>query len=147
MTAQLFTPMLYVQDSLEAIAFYSAVFDLKESPELTIRANTIPGLDQVPGADRMAVYSLLHFADGSALSVAELSLDDTAKDGQHTVGNNIHVGLGYSDAATQLAAFEKLAVGGEVLVPLEPKPWGNQIYGAVQDRYGVVWESNCYLSV
>ncbi|MER7468135.1 VOC family protein [Streptomyces sp. NPDC097981] len=140
---QLFTPMLYVNDSLEAIAFYTDVFGVKEISERTMLLSQVPGMDKIPGAHRTVVYSKLQFADGSALNVADL-YGTPPGDGEHAIGSNIHIGLQYTDPGEQRSAFDKLAAGGKVLEPLETKFWG-VAYGIAQDKYGVIWESNCYL--
>lgn len=46
--------------------------------------------------------------------------------------------LGTADPATLHQWFNKLAVGGTVLGPLEPKPWGASD-GEVIDRHGLHW--------
>ncbi|QIS21120.1 hypothetical protein [Nocardia terpenica] len=52
----------------------------------------------------------------------------------------------YPRPTEQKAAFDKLADGGTVVTALDKVPWGtDQIYGMVRDRYGVTWETNCYL--
>lgn len=43
------------------------------------------------------------------------------------------------DAAGIERAFEALADGGRVLMPLEQTPW-SPLYGWVEDRYGVSWQ-------
>ncbi|MGA5134224.1 VOC family protein [Streptomyces olivoreticuli] len=144
-TMQRFTPMLYVNSSYEAVAFYREVFGVEEIAERTMLLSQVPGMDKVPGANRTVVYSKLQFADGSGLNVAELSDEGVyAKDGGAVVGNNIHAGLQHTDTAVQKAEFDRLAEGGTVMEPLEEKFWGT-VFGIVQDRYGVIWESNCYL--
>ncbi|UQI45170.1 VOC family protein [Streptomyces sp. HU2014] len=144
-TMQRFTTMLYVNSSYEAVAFYREVFGVEEIAERTMLLSQVPGMDKVPGADRTVVYSKLQFADGSGLNVAELSDEGVyAKDGGAVVGNNVHVGLQHTDTAVQKAEFGKLAEGGRIVEPLEEKFWGT-VFGIVQDRYGVIWESNCYL--
>nr|WP_272921670.1 VOC family protein [Streptomyces sp. SID8354] len=135
---------MYVQDSLEAIAFYTDAFGVEELTERTMLLSQVPGMDNVPGAERTVVYSKLQFTDGSALGVAELTADTKAEGGEHIIGNNIHIGLVYEDPAEQRVAFDKLAKGGKVLEELENRFWG-AAYGAVRDKYGVIWETNCYL--
>ncbi|MBB5122578.1 VOC family protein [Streptomyces eurocidicus] len=144
-TMQRFTPMLYVRGSKQAVAFYADALGVEEITERTMLLSQVPGMEQVPGAEHVVVYSKLQFADGSGLNVAELSDEGVyAKDGGAVVGNNIHVGLQHTDTAVQKAEFDKLAEGGTVMEPLEEKFWGT-VFGIVQDRYGVIWESNCYL--
>lgn len=72
---QLFTPMLYVQDSREALGFYAGVFGLEEITERTMLLSQVPGMADTPDAERRVVYSKLQCGDGSALNVAELSAD------------------------------------------------------------------------
>ncbi|MEU5426073.1 VOC family protein [Streptomyces olivoreticuli] len=142
---QRFTPMLYVRSSMDAVEFYRNVFGVEEIEERTMLLSQVPGMDGIPGADRTVVYSKLQFADGSGLNVAELSDEGVyAKDGGAVVGNNIHVGLQHTEPAVQKAEFDKLAEDGTVLEKLEEKFWGTQ-FGIVRDRFGVIWESNCYL--
>ncbi|MFE0178884.1 VOC family protein [Streptomyces sp. NPDC059002] len=134
---------MYVRDSLEAIAFYSDVFGVEELTERTMLLSHVPGMEETPGADRTVVYSKLQFRDGSALGVAEPTADATAGD-EHVLGNNIHVGLVHEDPAEQRVAFGKLARDGQVLAELKGRFWG-AAYGAVRAKYGVIWETNCYL--
>ena len=46
--------------------------------------------------------------------------------------------LGTADPATLHEWFDKLAVGGQVMDPLSPKPWGASD-GQVIDRHGLHW--------
>ena len=57
--------------------------------------------------------------------------------------NNGYIALsGAAADGDQLrAAFEKLADGGEVHVPLEKAPWGDW-FGQTADRFGIVWMVN-----
>lgn len=46
--------------------------------------------------------------------------------------------LGAAEPAVLYQWFDKLAVGGQILDPLEPKPWGASD-GQVLDRHGLRW--------
>jgi len=46
--------------------------------------------------------------------------------------------LGTAEPAVLHAWFDKLAIGGRVIDPLAPKPWGASD-GQVLDRYGLHW--------
>ncbi|MEV7524346.1 VOC family protein [Streptomyces sp. NPDC091371] len=140
---QLFTPMIYCDGALEAIAFYEDVFGAKEITDRRMLAShVVPGAENDPELSRTVVYAKLQFSDGSALNVADHWGDPSARSGSVT-GNNIHIGTQHASPATQRKAFEKLATEGTVHEALEPKPWG-AVYGIVQDKYGVIWEMNCY---
>lgn len=69
----------------------------------------------------------------SAFSVADHWGDECTPGGR--VGNNINVGLQYTDPTTQQVAFDKLADDGKVHEPLERRFWG-AICGVVEDRFG-----------
>jgi PhnB protein len=51
---------------------------------------------------------------------------------------NIDINLGFTDAAAIEDAFAKLAVGGQVNMPLHDAFWGDR-FGALIDRFGVNW--------
>jgi PhnB protein len=58
-----------------------------------------------------------------------------------SVGNNVNLSLIGSDEAGLTTAFNKLAEGGTVQMPLEKQFWGD-IYGALTDRFGIAWMVN-----
>ncbi|KZM74752.1 VOC family protein [Nocardia terpenica] len=130
-----FMSLLYIENSEEALTFYTDVFDLEEIVERRFPYNQAPGSEHLRGL----AYSKLQFKDGTALSVAERQEWDRP-------GDTVHVGLNFDDPTEQKAAFDKLADGGTVVTALDKTAWDpNQIYGMVRDRYGVTWETNCYL--
>ncbi|WP_336772922.1 VOC family protein [Paenibacillus sp. MMO-58] len=53
-------------------------------------------------------------------------------------GNAINLSLEYSDEAEARGAFEKLAVNGKVICPLEPAFWG-ALFGHIEDKFGIRW--------
>lgn len=57
----------------------------------------------------------------------------------HIVGNNISLALMGDDEPLIRGAFEALAVGGEIVMPLELQVWGDR-YGALTDRFGIIWQ-------
>ena len=56
-------------------------------------------------------------------------------------GNASNLSLSGDDEAELRGWFASLADGGEVHVPLEKQMWGD-VFGQVQDRYGVIWLVN-----
>ncbi|WP_244931604.1 VOC family protein [Nocardioides sp. W7] len=56
-------------------------------------------------------------------------------------GNASNLSLSGDDEAELRGWFETLADGGEVHVPLEKQMWGD-VFGQVQDRFGVIWLVN-----
>jgi PhnB protein len=57
-----------------------------------------------------------------------------------TVGDNIALSLSGSDRARIGAAFEGLAEGGVVKMPLTDAAWGTA--GWISDRFGITWSIN-----
>lgn len=55
-----------------------------------------------------------------------------------TVGDNVAIVLLGSDRAAMQKAFEKLADGGKVKLPLTEGPWGGAA-AWLSDRFGVTW--------
>lgn len=56
-------------------------------------------------------------------------------------GNASNLSLSGDDEAELSGWFESLAEGGEVHVALEKQMWGD-VFGQVQDRFGVIWLVN-----
>jgi PhnB protein len=53
-------------------------------------------------------------------------------------GNAIHISMEFEAEAEAREAFDRLAEGGRVMLPLEPAFWG-ALYGQLEDKYGVRW--------
>lgn len=47
------------------------------------------------------------------------------------------------EAAALRRAFERLAEGGQVAMPLSPQPWGQE-FGSLRDRFGKGWNVAIY---
>mgnify|MGYP002586672347 CR=1 FL=1 len=56
-------------------------------------------------------------------------------------GNNIQVSIAGDESEALRGYWEGLAEGGQVLMPLERQPWGDD-YGQLVDRFGVRWHVN-----
>jgi PhnB protein len=56
-------------------------------------------------------------------------------------GNDMAISLDFDSEGEARKCFSELSDGGEVLDPLEEKPWG-ALFGVVQDRFGKVWLLN-----
>lgn len=117
----------------EAMTFYQGLF----GGELSMQTyGEMPGETpaEMQGHDDKIMHALLSGGDirlmGSdstretdfGQSFISLSLSGTDKDKLHN-------------------AFEKLAEGGEITMPLEKAPWGDE-FGSVTDKFGVEWMVN-----
>jgi len=66
---------------------------------------------------------------------------DTPDPKDFTPGNNITISLSGEDEVLLRAYFERLAVGGTIIMPLAASPWGDS-FGMVADKFGVPWLVN-----
>ena len=122
-------PLIYVTfpgTAREALGFYADVF----SGELALHTYEDFGRSDGPP------HSIAH---GVLNGVVALAGSDAAA-GQKSVrleGVMLSL-LGTAEPEVLHAWFNKLAVGGQIVDPLAPKPWGDSD-GQVIDRHGLHW--------
>lgn len=88
-----------------------------------------PGMKMAPDA---VMHSSLTMDDGTVI----LGSDDPTGDGGGAKGVALH--LSYADSEEVRRAFDALAEGGLVQMPLAPVFW-TPLFGACVDRFGVSW--------
>lgn len=88
-----------------------------------------PGMEMEPDA---VMHATLTMPDGSLI----MGSDDPTGDGAGVKGIALH--LSFDDLDEVRRAFDALAEGGEVQMPLEPVFW-SPLFGACVDRFGVSW--------
>ena len=88
-----------------------------------------PGMEVAPDA---VMHASLALPDGSLI----MGSDDPTGDGAGVKGVALH--LSFEDHDEVRRAFDALAEGGEVQMPLEPVFW-SPLFGACVDRFGVSW--------
>ena len=119
----------------EAFEFYQSVF----GGELTNRQT----YGEVPGdnSDEIEKNKLVHIR----LQVGLVSLmggDRPSSMGNTITGNSYTVSFVTEDIIEAAQVFERLSVGGMVLMPLAPSFWGST-FGMVNDKFGIQWMVNC----
>lgn len=115
----------------EALNFYKDV--LGGDYELT-RVKDGPMAEQAPKEAQDSVMHA-HFSSGD--------LDFLCADGRavKTINpdeGNVSLCLSYSDEGEAQKAFDGLAAGGKVEMPLEPAFWGGK-FGMLTDKFGIEW--------
>ncbi len=64
-----------------------------------------------------------------------------ARHGLGGTGGNITISLSGDDDADLRGYWDKLADGGQVMMPLEKQMWGDE-FGMLADRFGISWMVN-----
>lgn len=126
-----FDPYLHFQGTCaEAMAFYAEVFGATDLQMM--RYSDGPEMPpEMAASDRIMHASL--YVGGRSLMASDYP-PGMAGDRQQAV--SIH--HGEPDVASARAIFDKLAVGGEVVMPFAPTFW-SQGFGMVKDRFGTHW--------
>ena len=126
-------PYLSFKDNTrEAMEFYRTVFGGK------LDLSTFKDLhaSQDPSEDNMIMHSVLEADNGITFMAS-----DTPSRMEYRAGTNMSMSLSGDNEAELKAYFEKLSVGGMVIMPLEKAIWGDS-FGMFTDKFGVQWLVN-----
>ena len=126
-------PYLSFKDNTrEAMDFYRTVFGGE------LRLNTFKELhaSQDPSEDNMIMHSVLEADNGISFMAS-----DTPNRMEYRAGTNMSMSLSGDNEAELKSYFEKLSVGGIVIMPLEKAMWGDS-FGMFTDKFGVQWLVN-----
>ena len=116
----------------EAMAFYQGIF----GGRLTVATFAEFHASTDPAEDDLVMHAELFGANGIHLMAA-----DAPARVELPTGSAITLSLAGEDEAELRAAFERLAEGGTVAMPLAPSAWG-AVFGMCTDRFGVGWMVN-----
>ncbi len=126
-------PYLSFKDNTrEAMEFYRTVFGGK------LDLSTFKDLhaSQDPSEDNMIMHSVLEADNGITIMAS-----DTPSRMEYRTGTNMSMSLSGDNEAELKVYFEKLSVGGMVIMPLEKAIWGDS-FGMFTDKFGVQWLVN-----
>lgn len=114
----------FYEEALEAeVLAFQTYGDMPENPEFTISEEM----------KNLVLHAQLKIGE------SYLMLSDNFPDEPYQIGNQLNVALLLKDVEKMTAMFNKLAEGGEVLMPLQETPW-SPAYGQVKDKYNVTWQ-------
>lgn len=120
----------------EAFNFYKSVF----GGEFVMlqRFKDTPHGDSMSAEDK---EKIMHVAlpIGNSLLMATDALESMGQ--SLTFGNNFSIAIDPEDIDEATRIFNELAVGGQVIMPLEKKFWGAW-FGMLVDKFGVQWMVN-----
>lgn len=120
----------------EAISFYKEIFNCPEPQVMTYgEVPPSPDFQIPPELGAMIMHAELNIAGETVF------LSDAFPEMGYTFGKSdyVTVALGKTSADEAKALFDKLSVGGEVVMPLAPTFW-SPAYGMVQDKFGIKWQ-------
>ncbi len=83
------------------------------------------------------IHSRLQFGNNNLVMISDSFNGDMANP-----GGNIQLSLGMTDEAKATEVFDKLSEGGKVTMPLQKQYWGD-VFGMLQDKFGISWMVNC----
>ena len=131
--AVLLNPYLNFQDQTRAArTVYQGVFggELRMSSFKEFQAS------QDPSDDDKIMHAQLEGENGIVFMAA-----DTPSSMEYRPGTNFSMSLSGEDEGVLRGYFDKLADGGQVVMPLEKAPWGDT-FGMLTDRFGISWLVN-----
>jgi len=126
-------PYLSFKDNTrESMEFYRTVFGGK----LDLSTFKDYHASQDPSEDNKIMHSVLEAENGITIMAS-----DTPNRMEYRAGTNMSMSLSGDNEAELKAYFEKLSVGGMVIMPLEKAIWGDS-FGMCTDKFGVQWLVN-----
>jgi len=83
------------------------------------------------------MHARLQFGDDNLIMIS-----DTMKGNSISTHGNIQLSIGLNDEEKTKRIFDQLAEGGKVTMPLAKQFWGD-LFGMLQDKFGISWMLNC----
>lgn len=119
-------------EARQAMEFYHSVL----GGELTVTTfGEMPGSGVSPDEESLVMHAQLQTDDGLMLMAS-----DTPTGMSYEIPQGMSVSLTGDDpeAGDLRKAWEGLGEGGNIVMPLDPAPWGG-LFGMLVDRYGISW--------
>lgn len=126
-----------VNGAEQAIELYKSA--LGATVVVMTRYSEVPGMPAPPEIGNLVIHAHLRIGEG------DLMITDGTPDRPVPGPGNISVALDFTDVASGAKAFDALAEGGQVLMPLTDAFWGAK-FGLVVDKFGVQWMFSCSLN-
>ncbi len=114
----------------EAMEFYKSVFGGK------LDLSTF-GDSHMEGVPADGIMHAMLEADNGIIFMAS----DTTTGMPYTPGKTISMSLSGDNEEELRGYWDKLVVGGTIVMPLEKAPWGD-IFGMLKDQFGISWLVN-----
>jgi PhnB protein len=122
----------------EAMRFYERALGGKIDKMMTGAQS--PMAEQMPpGSAERIMHAELRLQDGVLMAADTMHCGDDSPPYEGIKG--VSLALSFASPAEAAAAFDKLAEGGKVTMPLEKTFWA-ETFGMLTDRFGVQWIIN-----
>jgi PhnB protein len=116
----------------EAITFYEEVFTMTEKNVTYYR-------DAPPNSGMTITKDMMDLVMHASITICGTKFNCSDSQGDVVPGNMILFNVFMESEDEVCQAFEKLKVGGEVVVDLGPQ-FFSKMYGSVVDRFGIKWQ-------
>lgn len=113
----------------EAMEFYQSIFGGK----LDISTFKEYQASSDPSEDNKVMHAMLEADNGITFMAS-----DTPNSMDFKTGSNFSLSLSGDNEAELTDYFNKLAEGGQIVMPLAPSPWSDK-FGMLTDKFGVAW--------
>lgn len=122
----------FKDNTREAMEFYKNVFGGK------LDINTFGEFHKTGDAstDEKIMHAMLEADNGITFMAS-----DTPPGMEYTSGSSISMSLSGDNEEELRGYWDKLVVGGDVIVPLDKAPWGD-IFGMLLDKFQIKWMVN-----
>ena len=127
------TPYLSIRDVNSLIEFYDEVFRAKLQYKTTYGEMPVDDMDFSDEEKGLVAFAKINFPNGDSLFKSKIfpEMPDI-------VGTKLSLHIGYEEEDALRNIFDKLAEGGEIIMPLEKTFWAS-LYGVVRDILGIEW--------
>lgn len=115
-----------------AIDFYCQVFDLSNPKIMTYGNNP-----DIPEIMKEWIMHAQLMINGTRVMFSDAMPNDPV-----TMGTNVTLMLVHDDPNVLKNWFNRLSDGADIWQPLQ-KTFFSDLYGSLQDRFGIVWQFNC----
>jgi PhnB protein len=136
-TIQKLNPYVLFNGTAEkAIKLYESALGART--ENLSRYGAGPCANVPPEQKDLVMHAVVHIGENLIM------VSDTTPDRSVPEGGNVEIARHFSEVPEMEKAFEALAAGGKVRLPLQDMFWGAR-FGMLTDAYGVNWMFSCEL--
>lgn len=123
----------------EAFTFYKSVFG--NEFQYIGRFGEMPSQDDMPPVPDNEKNKIMHVSLPISKETILMGSDTSETYGKVTMGTNITISINTDSSQEADTLFNKLSVGGKVVMPMAKTFWG-AYFGMFTDKFGIPWMVN-----